>query len=458
MMRGSTVTMKTLVEDLTRRSLHRMTRTTKRRTVPCLAACGYATAPRQDGQSTLVSTAAASLTQPPPVTHNMHGMRYRSFSTAPEPARTPSISLRNIVKPFMLKCHPDVQRSDSAREINLTAIQNLNSFLDTLQTMSTGKAMRLPDDRIVEIDFVLQLEDDGSSSQLGLKKRKKATAAGFYNSRRKVELLLPPPHLSDDASWNARSRAKVERHGMQQVVKLLKVAGLSIPSASLANENNEQADALRDAWEQDLGMSEDENDNGVAPSENSRPHFDYRRPPKSNYERSRERFASNINWKRYDQLYQQAVVDMNADLATEGLIRNNRKLRTKLIATIVSNVRVKDESIDVLEQLTAARRLSLLLESHFDDLHLEDFGNMWENLVLILTPSREYSTSGSARHRRQGHAAEDGFAFTLHPDYSVTIHVPIDFRDDELVQELDRNLWDFYNLVGDGLEGLYPEY
>jgi hypothetical protein len=83
---------------------------------------------------------------------------------------------------------------------------------------------------------------------------------------------------------------------------------------------------------------------------------------------------------------------------------------------------------------------------------------MWENMVLVLTPSREYNVSSSARYRRHRRSLDSEFAFTLHPDYSVTIHVPIDFQDDELLQELDRNLWDFYNLVGDGLEGLYPEY
>lgn len=379
----------------------------------------------------------------------------RSFSAAPETSSRRALSLRNIVKPFLLKCHPDVQRSDFAREINLKAIQNLNGFLDTMQTISSGKFTRQKDNQIVKIDFVLQFEGE-DSAPLGLKKKKKAATAS-HSSRRKVELELPPTHLLDAATSNDRSRSIVERHAMQQIVKLLKIAGLSIPTTIRDNET-EQAQALRDAWEQNLGIHDEDGNESPPNADHRRPHFDYRRPPSTHYERSRERFAANINWKRYDQLYQEAMVDMHADLATEGLIRDNRKLRSKMVATVLANVRVQDETIGVLEQLTAARRLSLLLEANFDDLHFEDFGNMWETMVLVLTPSRDFNASASARYRRRGRNEENGFSFTLHPDYSVTIHVPIDFQDDELVQELDRNLWDFYNLIGDGLEGLYPEY
>lgn len=389
---------------------------------------------------------------------------YRSFSTAPEPAVRP-LSLRSMVKPFLLKFHPDVQRSDSARKINLIAIQNLNSYLDTLQTISSGKVTRYPDNRIVEIDFVLQLEEDSNNNKipLGIRKKKKlAAASGVHSSRRKVELLLPPARLCDEAALtnnkNARSRQLLDHHAMQEIVKLLKVAGLAIPAAVQdSNDNSDQAAALQDAWEQDLGVGE--YNESPETEDMSRPHFNYKsRPQTTHYERSRQRFTANINWKRYDELYREAVVDMNADIATHGFIGDNRNARRNMIANIVANVRVQDTSIDVLEQLTAARRLSLLLDDKFDDLHMEDYGNMWENMVLVLTPSRDYNVSSSARHRRRLRSQHSDFVFTLHPDYSVTIHVPIDFRDDELIQELDRNMWDFYNLVGDGMEGLYPEY
>ena len=90
---------------------------------------------------------------------------------------------------------------------------------------------------------------------------------------------------------------------------------------------------------------------------------------------------------------------------------------------------------------------------------------MWESCRIVLTQSRPFNVSPSALHKRRtarngaAAAAEaTGFSFTLHPDFSVTIHVPIDFRDDELIQELDRNVWDFYNFIDDdGMDELFAD-
>jgi hypothetical protein len=53
---------------------------------------------------------------------------------------------------------------------------------------------------------------------------------------------------------------------------------------------------------------------------------------------------------------------------------------------------------------------------------------------------------------------ETGYQFSYATNGVVTIHIPIDFTDEELVTELDRNLWDFYNIVGNGVEELYPKW
>jgi len=115
------------------------------------------------------------------------------------------------------------------------------------------------------------------------------------------------------------------------------------------------------------------------------------------------------------------------------------------------------EDIPVVEQLIAFRRMSILLEANFDDLHLEKFGSFWEKMILILTPARQYNVSGSALHKRRQRQGDNGFSFTLHPDYSVTVHVPIDFLDEEFIRELDRNLWDFYDVVGDGMDDILKD-
>lgn len=43
----------------------------------------------------------------------------------------------------------------------------------------------------------------------------------------------------------------------------------------------------------------------------------------------------------------------------------------------------------------------------------------------------------------------------MHPNISVTATIPSDFRDDELIDELDSNLWDLYHFVGDDKEDFF---
>jgi hypothetical protein len=40
----------------------------------------------------------------------------------------------------------------------------------------------------------------------------------------------------------------------------------------------------------------------------------------------------------------------------------------------------------------------------------------------------------------------NGYAVTLHPDDTVTIHVPIDVRNDELISELNRNIYRIFRI------------
>lgn len=129
-----------------------------------------------------------------------------------------------------------------------------------------------------------------------------------------------------------------------------------------------------------------------------------------------------------------------------------------MIANMLASVRLQEET-DVVEQVVAMRRLSLLLDEHFETLHLERFGRLWEKCNFVLAPARLYNTSASALHKRRLRMGGDqtGYSFTLHPDFSVTIHIPLDFRDDELIQELDRNLWDIYELIDDGFNSLFEK-
>ena len=374
-------------------------------------------------------------------------------------------SLRNMVKPFLLKCHPDMQQSESAKQTNLLAIQNLNAYIDTIQnllsrtTTSRSTALQQNQTRLFEIDFVVTLSDDEQNRTMAMptKKASKKKTSVAAASRRKVELVLPPDdlirawqhnHRSSSSSSSLSSRRSIERHAANQLVRLLKMAGLEVSNRHLNysdTEGDDMYDPLQEAWEHTLDLNELE-----------RPHYDHVRFERTEYEKSRDRFTASINWKQYNKLYEKAMADLRADLATEGMIAGHPGRRREMIANMLAKVQLEEE-IDVLEQLVALRRLSLLFDEHFETLHMERFGRLWEKCNFVLAPSRQFNTSASALYKRRVRMGGDqtGYSFTLHPDFSVTIHIPIDFRDDELIQELDRNLWDIYDLIDDGFSSLF---
>jgi hypothetical protein len=165
-------------------------------------------------------------------------------------------------------------------------------------------------------------------------------------------------------------------------------------------------------------------------------------------------------------MYQQAMQDAQAHMMTCHKIRNTPRLRQALLAKILSNIQFTEEVLP-LERLVAYRRLLRLLDEEFDALHLEDFGTFWEDQTTwIVTEARPYNTSSSAMRKRRQRHMETGYSFTIHHDNTVTMMVPIDFANDELVQELRRNIIDFVewtsNSGGDGnasqmggMQGIY---
>jgi hypothetical protein len=180
---------------------------------------------------------------------------------------------------------------------------------------------------------------------------------------------------------------------------------------------------------------------------------------KTAWDRSRDRFFRRINWNKFDQVYEQALKDAQANLETKGLIRDNPKLRRQLLAKILSHIQFT-EAVEPLERLVAFRRLLRLLDENFDYLELESFGGYWEDLRILVTESRPYNTSSSAMRKRRQRHLETGYRFTIHHDNSVTVQIPVDFRNDELIQELRRNVKDFYEWTQQdyfGLGGILEE-
>ena len=342
-----------------------------------------------------------------------HRQRALFFSTQAVSSKS---VFRQMIKPFLIKCHPDMAKqqdlSPKAQQLNLRATQNLNSYVDGVLSMIQGKPAPSSSSKGVEIDFVMAFSQSH-------KKNAPTT------SRRSVELQLPSPNMSSD---------QLERHAQRQLVKLLRIAGLQVPT-SLSNDDLEHDEPE----EGDFAASQssgDQDDDFWKSQVSSR--------KKTPWEKSRDAYTAKMDWNKFDSLYQEAVNDMHANLSTRGLIRNNPQRRRALLATILQHVRVTQQ-VTPLEQLVALRRLLRLLDEHFDRLHLEPFGNYWEQLVLVLDGQRSYNTSTSALNKRRQKKLETGFSFKIHSDNHVTIRIPVDFLEEELVEELDRNVWDFYN-------------
>ena len=399
------------------------------------------------------------------------------------------VQWKQVVKPFLMKCHPDMAKqyglSNSAQRLNLRAIQNLNSYIDGIITMQgndngtlnsttiSSTTIRYPFDRQeshMEIDFVLALEEPISGVVKPNKNRNKGTHP--TTSRRVVELKLPPPHAAP---------GEVQRLAARQLSKLLQIAGLPI-SSSLVLLGNQQ-----DEYATDRDGPNFDNDDFFGENVGMSPNQQGRRRHKTLWERSRDAFTANIDWKRFDELYQEAHRDMDADYATYGLIRNNPRRRRAMLAAILKGVRVvvdskggdnapdpskqemqddttKSEStasskpnISPLDRLVTLRRLYHILDDNFDRLQLEECGRFWETVTIELHGPREYSSSSSSLHKRRARKLDTGFGYTIHEDNTMTVKIPIDFREQELIEELDRNVWDFYNLMQkhSGLESIF---
>jgi hypothetical protein len=128
-----------------------------------------------------------------------------------------------------------------------------------------------------------------------------------------------------------------------------------------------------------------------------------------------------------------------------------------MLAKILSNIQFTDQVLPI-ERLVAYRRLLRLFEEHFDELYIEDCGKYWEELTLIVTEARPFNTSSSAMRKRRHRNLETGYSFTIHHDDSVTVRIPVDFQNDELIQELQRNVGDFFEwttMQDTGIESIF---
>lgn len=205
-----------------------------------------------------------------------------------------SLSLKKLIQPFVLKCHPDMARQQglpkTAEQVNLKAIQNLNSYVDGTISLAKGGAYPFSSYAagLMEIEFVMAFSSAGTK------------AAKPTTSRRRVELQVPPPTME---------LHKISPHVQRQVVKLLRMADLPVRSLDLFDDETES-----DAYDGDQGSSR-MSESWMADQGN---HTGRR---KTAWERSRERFLSRLNWDKFDSMYKEALHDAQAHLMTKNMIR-----------------------------------------------------------------------------------------------------------------------------------------
>mmetsp|Transcript_18408 Transcript_18408/g.27812 ORF Transcript_18408/g.27812 Transcript_18408/m.27812 type:complete len:384 (+) Transcript_18408:143-1294(+) len=350
-----------------------------------------------------------------------------------------STPLKKLIKPFFLKCHPDVQMTPESKKVNLEAIQTINSFMDTLDATCDGKTVEWPTK--LPVEFLLIREE------ITGRKRKPVERA----TRRTVELLVPSQSLrnsivSSTGIQRQQYINKLYTSVKNEFIKILQVARISIPTD--LDESFE-----KDAWD-GKGIRKDAMDRNP---DVFRRRFDTDERPTRRDSRSeaRDRFFENFDQEEYRRIYNKLLGFTPPDMATKGAISRHYQRRQELINSVITKVHIsKEADIEMLDQLITLRRISLLLEDNFDELYMETFGRMWEELTIVLTDPRQFSISGSSINRRKKRGLETGFQFTYCADKRVTAHIPIDFQDEEFLNEMQKNLLDWFNLV-DELESSF---
>ena len=463
--------------------------------------------------------------------------RARNFATA-SPTPT-SVSLRRLSAPFLLLCHPDKISASSSdlRDTNLRATQTLNGLIDTVEALydrcvsgQTGAARaagRIELQPRYEVEFLVPCSSDNITGGKKKKKRGGGTDGQTSYTRRSI-IITYPASLRDDVQivdrsgqYSLAAASALRRRTATEIVRLLKVAGASVPedvlggllddgSGDIGNEADGSTpygheDYLVD--ELDLrGMGVDmflkrgrfsSDGSGAAAKAATR--------PRTLYEKSRQEFVKSVDWAALRRRSEEALRDAEADVVTSRIMKRDEHRKEQMVSNILARVTVdpnpacvtidnangdatqtesikdkrtdEEKGLDPLQQLIALRRLSLLLTDNYNELQLNDMGKLWDNTHIVLTPSRDSGDDSPTRDEGgntivQSSAAygiprrrnplisgkESGFKFTYGSDGGITVYVPVDFTDEELTLQLTSNVWDVYNLCGDGVEDLYPEW
>lgn len=357
----------------------------------------------------------------------------RTFSEKKQPdANIKAVPLRKVISPFLLMCHPDKIQPlyEEAKTINLTAVQTLNSFIDAIQNMHNRLANKdTINGAIIEnklqknIEFMVPSSPSSIKSLIPMESTNtNSNDKKLIYTRRSVSLTIPSTLLRDikmafseiTPEENKQILSStLMKHALHEIAKLLKSAGLAVPS-----EVSESGDLSR----------------GVS------------------FLKEEEEVVFQIDWDEEKKRMEQAVKRMEYDIATLGLSDDRRK--RYVVSNIVGRVRFYPETVSSLDQLITLRRLSLLLMDEFDTLQIEDYGKLWENLVIVVVASNNdasaiiredttFHSNNSNRNRmskKKKQALESGFKFSLRGDYDLVVSIPLSFVDRQFINEFTWHL------------------
>jgi hypothetical protein len=338
----------------------------------------------------------------------------RLFSSIP---KSPKATLRKLIRPFLMACHPDAMSSTDetdatftepkkkhmsrqAKEVNLKAVQILNGLIDTCDDLitrcSTSKSGQLPElKQSYEIEFMLPSGNRNERGELKVKRKRgtreeltlRAILIEFPKELREEvrHWALTPSRSGDGENLIDQERmmvgVKLKRHVEKELMRLLTVAGLEYEqtedggdweqtdSATLGSERKQEEQwTLSDHFLHELG---------IEPMEDAKPSAFYGRPTTAappgyaHLQSEREKFMNSIKWDSFREKYDDALEDFKADSVTRQLklynasTKEGRDRRERLVSLICGRVRIwvansedkNEEEVDIPEGLDVVAQL-----------------------------------------------------------------------------------------------------
>ena len=313
----------------------------------------------------------------PSTSTNIATGQARTFSStflkpfSPPPSSS-SVSLRRLSAPFLLLCHPDKISSSSPdlRETHLRATQTLNGLIDTVealydrcgggQSVSTQPAGRIELQGRYEVEFLVPCSSDDDLVGGSSKKKKRGGGDRQTSYTRRSIIITYPASLRDDVQivdgsgrYSLAAAAALRRRTAKEIVRLLKVAGASVPEDVLSGLLNDAGAGVIDGEhgaasyghedylvdEMDLGglgvdtFLRKGRFRGASDASGSR-------RPRTRYEKSREAFVKSVDWAELRRRTEDALQDAEADMATSRIMKRDERRKEQMISNVLSRVTV----------------------------------------------------------------------------------------------------------------------